>query len=129
MSDDMFGAEDFFGPVISSYTRQQAIEDGFLVDVTMQAAEVGFSVHTVLTVNAWCEAVKCTPKQVEAGQSERGRLHDVLFLARICVARIPEGDRVEFDVLVSGRTVHLICHIGPGDEGEPVITIMLPSDD
>ena len=36
-------------PIIFSYTRGQAIADGVLIDVTAQAAEVGFKVHTVVT--------------------------------------------------------------------------------
>jgi hypothetical protein len=36
-------------PIIFQYTRAQAIEDGVLIDVTVQAAELGFRVHTVVT--------------------------------------------------------------------------------
>jgi len=36
-------------PIIFQYTRAQAIEDGVLIDVTAQAAELGFRVHTVVT--------------------------------------------------------------------------------
>ena len=44
------------------------------------------------------------------------------------------ADRVEFDVLflmAPGRwvTAHVVAVIGPGDQGEPVMTIMLPEDD
>ena len=34
--------ECFFGNVISTYTRAQAIEDGVLVDVSGMAMEAGF---------------------------------------------------------------------------------------
>ena len=33
--------EDIFGPVISSYSRVQAVEDGVLIDVTSMAREAG----------------------------------------------------------------------------------------
>ncbi len=33
---------DVFGPVVSSYSRAQAIDDGVLVDVTSTAREAGF---------------------------------------------------------------------------------------
>ena len=35
-------AESFFGNVISTYTRAQAIEDGVLVDAGCMANEAGF---------------------------------------------------------------------------------------
>ena len=35
--------------IISCYTRQQAIEDGVLVDVTEQAKQIGFKVNTCVT--------------------------------------------------------------------------------
>ena len=35
-------AESFFGKVISTYTRAQAIEDGVLIDVGSMANEAGF---------------------------------------------------------------------------------------
>ncbi len=35
-------AESFFGNVISTYTRAQAIEDGVLVDAGSMAQEAGF---------------------------------------------------------------------------------------
>ncbi len=34
--------ESFFGEVISTYTRAQAIQDGVLVDVSAMAREAGF---------------------------------------------------------------------------------------
>ena len=34
--------ESFFGDVISTYTRAQAIEDGVLIDVSSMAREAGF---------------------------------------------------------------------------------------
>ena len=44
------------------------------------------------------------------------------------------GDRAEFDVLflmMPGRwdTAHILAIMGPGDHGEPVLTIMLPEDE
>ena len=36
-------AESFFGKVISTYTRAQAIEDGVLIDPGSMAKEAGFN--------------------------------------------------------------------------------------
>ena len=40
-------------PVISAYSRNQAIDDGFLVDVSDTAREAGFSIPVALTRTAY----------------------------------------------------------------------------
>ena len=45
-------AESFFGNVISTYTRTQAIEDGVLIDPGSMAKEAGFKWPVALTANA-----------------------------------------------------------------------------
>ena len=40
-------AESFFGEVISTYTRAQAIEDGVLIDAGPTAKEVGFKLYII----------------------------------------------------------------------------------
>ena len=42
-----------FGPPISTYTRAQAIEDGFLVDVSETPREAGFKIPVALTRTVW----------------------------------------------------------------------------
>ena len=36
-------------PIISTYTRKQAIEDGVLIDISTAARESGFKLPTVVT--------------------------------------------------------------------------------
>lgn len=121
-------------PIIFNYTRAQAIADGVLIDVTTQAAQIGFKVHSVVTDHLYNEYV-APPAGLEGeGQSVEGRLHDLLFRALIAAARNGTGDRVEFDVLflmAPGRwdTAHVVAAIGPGDQGEPVAMIMWPKED
>ena len=121
--------EEIFGPVIDSYSRAQAIEDGELVDVSAMAKEAGFLVPVAVTHAVYC---LCTPPK-GSYESVDGRLWDVLFLAALAsraVARRGSKDpRARFKVKLGRRTPVLISHIGPGDEGEPVITIMTPGDD
>ena len=120
--------------VIYSYTRAQAIEDGVLIDVTADAKATGFKVHTVITDNLYRQYVEVPTGLDAEGQSRAGRLHDLLTLA-LFAARSSKGkDRVYFKVdflMEPGRseTVDIIAHIGPGDNAEPVLTIMLPEDD
>jgi hypothetical protein len=123
-------------PVISSYTRAQAIADGELVDVTAIAGEAGFKLAVALTRNAWSTAVEWDDSH-GGFQDETGRLWDVVWMATFAARRHRGGDRVAFDVLRvpnrAGATkavaVQLVVCVGPGDHREPVITIMLPSDD
>jgi hypothetical protein len=121
-------------PIIFQYTRAQAIEDGVLIDVTAQAAELGFRVHTVVTDSLYHGYV-VPPDGLEGeGQSVSGRLQDLLFQTLIAASRQRGVDRVEYEVLflmAPGRwdTVRVIAHIGPGDQAEPVMTIMLPGDE
>ncbi len=51
-------ATEMFGEVIHSYTRKQATEDGFLVDVTETAHEAGFSIPVALTRAIWEDCVE-----------------------------------------------------------------------
>ena len=121
--------------VIYSYTRAQAIEDGVLIDVTEAARGVGFKVHTVVTATLFHGYVEPPTGLTGEGQSTAGRLHDLLFLV-LCAARKNHAGadraavRAAF-LMKPGRTetVDVIAHIGPGDQGEPVLTLMLPEDD
>lgn len=113
-----------FGEVISSYTRAQAIEDGVLIDVTETARKAGFKFHTVITadVDALCNDVG------DSGEDYAGRLWDILFVANR-LARSVSGDRFNFKVSFAGEDHDLWMHCGPGDNAEPVITIMLKGED
>ncbi len=44
---------EFFGEPVSISTREQAIEDGVLVDVTEAAKQSGFKMPVVLTAPLW----------------------------------------------------------------------------
>ena len=120
--------------VIYSYSRAQAIADGVLVDVSEQAKEIGFRLPTVVTATLYQRYVQPPAGLEGEGQSVTGRLHDLMVLALFAARRTINTDRVSFKVdflMAPGRkeTVEVIVHIGPGDEGEPVLTIMLPEDD
>lgn len=45
--------KSLFGKIIYAYTRAQALEDGFLVDVSETAKEAGFKVPVVVTCAVW----------------------------------------------------------------------------
>jgi hypothetical protein len=119
--------------LVHRYTRAQAVEDGVLIDASAAAREVGITFPVALTAAAWARCVAVPPGV--ACQDEAGRLWDVLWLLRRA-ARDQNGPDVRLAVRVrnSNRTgmpplVRLKALCGPGDRGEPVITVMLPEED
>ena len=68
------------------------------------------------------------------GQDEKGRLWDVLFMAAHGARLNKSKEQFLYSLHVRDKhdrlpLVLLKCHIGPGDGGHPVITIMLPNED
>jgi hypothetical protein len=121
-----------FGDVIYQYSRAQAIEDGMLIDVTEKAREAGITFPTAMTATVW-ERCVAVPEEAE-GQDEIGRLWDVLTVLRFTIQRGRGGSQSTFTVAVRNdagrpRPVPLKALCGPGDSGEPVITIMMPDED
>lgn len=125
--------------VIHAYTRADALADGVLVDVSSTAEEVGFKVPVAMTqaVFEGCVAWTETDEQAKGcGQSEEGRLWDVLWMA-YQAARRTQGDRAPFSLYripregdeVDPIKVSLVLTIHPGDQGEPVCTVMEPGED
>jgi len=133
--------DPIFGPVISMYTRAQAIEDGVLVDVTDTAKEAGIRGSMVLTRAAWNEWVEVPPNKGAEGQSIRGRLWDVVYMAkmfavpflirRASMSGDPETTYYKFNYISrkGRRTATAKCHLGYGDNGEGVWTVMMPEED
>ena len=122
------------GNFIYCYSREQAITDGVLIDVTDVARQIGFKLHTVVTDHLFHGYVEPPDGLEGEGQSIMGRLHDLMVLALFAAQKAVNTDRVTFKIdflMAPGRTVtvDVIAQIGPGDHGEPVLTIMLPEDD
>ena len=104
------------------------------------AKEAGFNWPVALTAAAWsdCVAWSDADNDRQAYQDQSGRLWDVLFMASYAIRTAKNSDQqLLFDlqrIARDGRstksqrlTLKLI--LGPGDDGEPVITIMLPQED
>ena len=121
-------------PIIFSYTRAQAIDDGVLIDLTEWARETGFTIPVACTAAMWNGWVVPPDGTRELGQSERGRAHDLLWMLWNAIRRSAGSDRLTFEVMFlqpNGRhkTVTLKAMCAPGDDGEPVLTILLPNED
>ncbi|HZD31552.1 MAG TPA: DUF6573 family protein [Candidatus Angelobacter sp.] len=148
--------------VISVYTRQQAIEDGILVDC--EQAPMGEMRSQVMK---WPLAITATAfhryvwpigeeLNLPPGQSLEGRFWDVVWMFRAAVKGTVTGRHIspcdllfDFYCIVDDpalwpnenidataksrpegtRLVTLKAVSGPGDDGEPVMTFMLPDED
>jgi hypothetical protein len=124
--------DDLFGPVIHSYSRAEALDDGALVDVTSTAKEAGFQIPVALTRAVW-ENYVTVPPRVRA-QDERGRLWDILWMASLAARCNRNADKVHFKVYVRNdnrrpRPRRLKAVVGSGEDVEAVITILLPEED
>ena len=119
--------------LIYSYIRAQAIADGVLVDVTETARKAGILFPVAVTAGLYNQyIVPDKPSKLHC-QSTEGRLWDTLWLFRYAAGGF-SGDLLFYEVLyvMEGREmnkVKLKALCGPGDNGEPVITIMLPEED
>jgi hypothetical protein len=125
-------------PVIFSYTRAQAIEDGALVDLTEWAKEAGFRIPVACTSAVWHEYIVPPEGTRALGQSERGRAHELLWMMCNAIRASKHSDETDdllhFKVIFlqaprRQETVTLNAICGPGDDGEPVLTIMLKNED
>ena len=120
--------DEFWGDVIYSYTREQAIADGVLVDVSDMAKEAGFKWPVAVTEAVWA-LIEEIPDS-HSFQDVNGRLWDVLWMARLATRR--GGSETLYSLILHNghseqATLKMVA--GPGDNGEPVITIMMPDED
>lgn len=128
--DSFFGADG----LIHVYTRAQAIADGTLVDVSATAHEAGFMIPVALTAALHADVNDLSGKYVTAGQDARGRLWDLLYLARLNAAKPENADASEFIFELcmpvgEGQKYSVKAAIGPGDDGQPVLTLLPPTED
>lgn len=130
----------FFGRVISVYTRAEALADGVLIDSGSMAREAGFRWPVAITAGAWADCVSWSDADSERQtyQDPSGRLWDVLFMAAHAArTRTDRGTELLFELYRVPRdgqstqaeltTLQLV--VGPGDDGEPVMTILLLNED
>jgi hypothetical protein len=135
----MLEMNEQFGKTIFTYGRAQAIADGVLIDVTKMAKEAGFTFPVAVTESVWNDFIDWMDADTrqQTIQNTDGRLWDVLSMLRFAIARASDTDCLFYKLLVISRDgkakkaklTQLKAVIDGGDNGEPVITIMLPSED
>jgi len=146
-----------FGEVIYAYTRAQALADGVLVDASAPAREAGIRWPVAMTAAVFARYVR-VPEQLAGWQDEKGRMWDVVWMLRCGISggnakgrerlfkllvNVPHDGALEPNERLDQRNperapraeawdvleVTLKAEVGPGDDGEPVITVLLPGED
>jgi hypothetical protein len=133
--------------IIDTHTREDLLEDGDLITAPEPIARrAGFHIPVDLTRAVWADCVEWTEQDTEltrvVWQEQDARLGDVLHWAHRAALRAADrGGRVEFTAYRLSRQhrpelgdpealpVRLAMTLGPGDEGDPVITISTIDED
>ncbi len=134
--------------IISTYTRAEAIADGFQVPVNPKVCREAGIIFTVFLTRGVYDKYVMVPENMPF-QSEEGRLWDILYMfslkARRCngnelkfefCCQLPDaGNWSRYEKVCEGnrliREVTLRAVIGPLDldDPSPAITIMFPDED
>ena len=116
--------------VIYSYTRAQAIEDGVLVDLTgLYPGDTRLYKYPVACTSAvWGLIERACQK---TGENPGVYVWDLCFMSINCKVREIDHSTVLFKVgiPIGGKEHTLKIACGPGDDGKPVMTVMLPHED
>jgi len=125
--------------IIFAYTRADALSDGVLVELSdHMVSEAGIKVKVAVTRAVWDDYLSPSFLDELPGQSVEGRTWDLLWMFGCAARRSRHASTIQFRVLfvimkesgsIVTEDVLLKAVCGPGDEGEPVITIMLPWED
>jgi hypothetical protein len=107
-----------------------------LIDVSETSREAGIKFPCAVTCSVWARYV-AMPAGL-TGQNESGRLWDVVSMLLHAIRGSADSDCIRYQLYVrnsnrdradSRDLVTLKAMCGPGDDAEPVITIMLPDED
>ena len=125
--------------IIFAYTRADALNDGVLVELPDKLVnDAGIKVKVAVTRTVWDDYLAPDYLEDLPGQSMEGRTWDLLWMFGCAARRSRHTSTIRFRVLfatlkesgsITTDDVLLKAVCGPGDHGEPVITIMLPWED
>jgi len=125
---------ELFGPIVHSYTRADAIADGVLVDLTASYPEECrlYRYPVACSAAVWSLVDQAVTNRRHYND-QAGVVWDIMYMSQRGIIARPDAQTVLFKVVITGtgtkkiHTMKAVC--GPGDNLEPVITIMLPEED
>lgn len=119
--------------LISRSSRAEAIAGGLLIDVTATAKSVGIAYPTAVTKAVFEKYVRVPDNPTDQDEPDApGRLRGLLSLLLVAIRQSQHTDPWFLTVAMNPSeragvpsSLRAIGH--PGDEAEPVITILLPA--
>lgn len=137
---------------IYAYTRAQAIDDGVLVDITSLSKKFGCKYPVAVTTAVYERYLVGAIPGLDEGSLSDVKVAALMASMLRATREQPPTDTLTFGFiaaihdggnwLTSERVVSnpmfprshfrlaaVVAHCGPGDDGKPVITIMLPGED
>jgi hypothetical protein len=126
--------DDVFGDPIYVYTRKEAIEDGVLIDLTENFPDIckAYKWPVACTAGVWAIIERATNKKTSTSDLS-GVVHDVIWMSQRYQSQRYQTKKWETGAMFLvkiGRKNHTFKIVsGPGDNAEPVLTIMLPEED
>ncbi len=114
-------------------SRQQAIDSGFLIDVTADAKKVGLSFSVTVTKPLW--EIGIAPTEELSDEEKSIRLRDVLMAFRLRLATQGTlSPLLDFPAMLSmppgaiPQPVPLFALIQPGEHNQAMVTLLLPNE-
>lgn len=123
-----------FGEFVYQYTRAEATQDGALINLSGKFPEEChlYRYPVACTAAVWSLIEQATSDR-KHGNTAAGVVWDIMTMSQQGVFFRPDAQTALFNVIITGtgrkqiHTMKAVCH--PGDNMEPVITIMLPRED
>ncbi len=114
--------------------QKPTTEDPGIDDLDEVVANAGIKLPLAITYTAFCRYIALTPAAERAGNDIKGRLWDIVWMLRHAMLANPNKSEIVFESRcvverISPSRCFLKCIIGGGDNGEPVLTLMLPDED
>jgi hypothetical protein len=114
-------------------SRQEAIEAGFLIDVTTDAERLGLTFPVTITKPLW--EVGIAPDQILSDDDKSARLRDVLMAFRLRLAgQGTLSPLIDFPALLElppgsvPQPVSLFALIQPDEQQRTMVTLLLPNE-
>jgi len=113
--------------------RQQAIQAGFLIDVSTDAQKLGLTFPVTVTKPLW--EVGIAPRESMSDEEKTERLRDVLMAFRLRIAsQATLSPLIDFPAMLSmppgevPQPVPLFALIQPDEQNRAVATLLLPNE-